>query len=264
MTYRLLVIDDDADQRLLLRYAFAENELFDVVAEAGTAEEAAAEAKESSPDVVLLDLMLAGRDGLELLPMLRERCPQARIVVLSGLPRNEFEFAVRAGGAVGYLEKDISPLDLPNALLTLAGILDVVSDALERASASLDRDLSSPRLARRFVAEVLRKWRCDDILETVEIAVSELVTNALLHAHSKVDVTVSLRSQDVRVDVVDRGSGEPRLRNPAKEEVSGRGLFIVESLTTSWGVDEGPGWKSVWFVVPRPDVATRPSRDSVS
>lgn len=260
MTYRLLLIDDDADQRTLLRHAFAISDLFEVVAEAATAEDAWAEARGSSPDVILLDLMLAGRDGLELLPALRDGCPDARIVVLSGLPRDEFEFAVRAGGAVGYLEKDISPLVLPDALLTVAGILDVVSDVLDRASANLDHHPSSPGRARHFVAEVLQRWQCEDVLGTVELAVSELVTNAIIHASSAVDVTVSLRPRDVRVDVVDRGPGSPLIPTQEDTRDSGRGLFIVESLATSWGVDEGPGWKSVWFLVPRPDV---PSPDSL-
>lgn len=253
MTYRLLLVDDDADQRLLLRHAF-EGSAFDVVAEAGTFEDAAA-AVETSPDVVLLDLMLAGHDGLELMPMLRERCPRARIVVLSGLPREEFESTVRAAGAVGYLEKDLSPLALPDSLLTLAGFLDVVSEALERASARLDQAPESAGMARRFVTRLMREWRCEEVLGNVEVAVSELVTNAVVHARSSVDVTVSLRAHDVRVDVVDWGGGRPELRIPAEDEGSGRGLLIVDSMSTAWGVDEGPGWKSVWFVVPRPDVA---------
>jgi DNA-binding NarL/FixJ family response regulator len=254
MTYRLLLIDDDPDQRILLRHAFAKSDLFQVVAEAATAEDAVTEVNRSSPDVILLDLMLAGRDGLELLPTLRDRCPGAQIVVLSGLPRNEFEFAVSAGGAVGYLEKDISPLALPDALLAVAGVLDVVSEVLDRASANLDHHPSSPGTARRFVAEVLRRWQCEDALGAVELAVSELVTNAIVHASSSVDITVSLRPRDVRVDVVDRGSGRPQIRTQAETGDSGRGLVIVQSLATSWGIDEGPGWKSVWFLVPRPDV----------
>lgn len=255
MSYRLLLIDDYADQRTLLREAFARNELFEVVGEAGTAEEAAVAAKESEPDIILLDLKLAGQDGLELLPRLREWAPGAQIVVLSGLPREEFEFAVRAGGAVGYLEKGLSPIALPDALLAIAGILDIVAEALERSSASLRHHPSSPGVARRFVADVLRKWRCEDLLQTVELAVSELVTNALIHARTPVDVTVSLRERDVRVDVVDRGSGKPQIRASEEAADSGRGLLIVQSLATSWGVREGPGWKSVWFLVPRPDVA---------
>jgi hypothetical protein len=149
----------------------------------------------------------------------------------------------------------MSPLTLPDALLAVAGVLDIVSEALDRASATLEPDRMSPAMARTFVAEVLRRWRCEEMLQTVQLAVSELVTNAVLHAGSSVDVSVSLHATDIRVDVVDRGSGTPLIQPPAEDHDSGRGLQIVGRLATSWGVREGPGWKSVWFEVPRPDAA---------
>jgi CheY-like chemotaxis protein len=264
MSHRVLVVDDDADQRALLRHAFARTGLFDVVGEAAAVDEAAGRARECFPDVILLDLMLAGGDGLEVLPALREVCPDARIVALSGLPREDFEFAARAGGAVGYIEKDISPLSLPDALLAVAGVLDAVSEAMDRASATLEPHPTSPSRARRFVAEVLRRWRCEELLQTVQLAVSELVTNAVLHAGSSVDVSVSLREEDIRVDVRDRGAGTPKVEPPTEDHHSGRGLRIVGALATAWGVREGPGWKSVWFEVPRPDVADRAPDDAGS
>lgn len=85
--------------------------------------------------------------------------------------------------------------------------------------------------------------RCED----VRLMVSELVTNAIVHASSPCQITVTLTSSSLRVEVADTSSVNPTLQRPSLTEVNGRGLFIVQALATTWGVSSHHGGKTVWF-----------------
>jgi len=79
------------------------------------------------------------------------------------------------------------------------------------------------------------------------LLVSELVTNALLHARSEVVVSVSVTAQAVRIEVWDTSRAAPVSRHYAPEATTGRGLVLVEALADAWGTDVGPRGKTVWF-----------------
>jgi anti-sigma regulatory factor (Ser/Thr protein kinase) len=83
----------------------------------------------------------------------------------------------------------------------------------------------------------------------VELLVSELVTNAVLHARSEVELRLSNSADAVRVDVVDASTRPPVLRTRDDAAMTGRGLALVAELSAQWGVEETEGGKSVWFVV---------------
>jgi anti-sigma regulatory factor (Ser/Thr protein kinase) len=84
----------------------------------------------------------------------------------------------------------------------------------------------------------------------VELLVSELVTNAVLHARSDVEVRLSTSDRGLRVDVADSSNRRPVMRTRDESAMTGRGLGLVAELSTEWGVDEiVDGGKSVWFVV---------------
>ncbi len=89
-----------------------------------------------------------------------------------------------------------------------------------------------------------------EVRDSVSLMVSELSTNALVHAASGFDVSVDRSELTLLVSVSDRGDGAPVLRSPQSSEPHGRGLRIVAALSDEWGVlpatDEG---KSVWFRV---------------
>lgn len=101
--------------------------------------------------------------------------------------------------------------------------------------------------ARRFVREALAQWGRDELVDTAVLLVSELVTNAVLHARSEVTVTVSPRADRVRVEVGDTGAGTPFLRRPSEAATTGRGLGLVQSCALAWGVQPQPLGKAVWF-----------------
>jgi anti-sigma regulatory factor (Ser/Thr protein kinase) len=104
------------------------------------------------------------------------------------------------------------------------------------------------------VGEVLRRWHCDAALDDVKLLVSELVTNAVIHAHSEVEVAVRLMPDAIRIEVIDRGPTSMLTPTaPTQDAESGRGLLLVESMASSWGVEPLDHGKSVWFEVPRLD-----------
>ena len=251
--FRILIADDDPDQRLLLRVTLGRSGRFDVVAEATNGSEAVTLAKEHQPDLALLDLSMPIVDGLQALPMIRDASPETKVVVLSGYASDHFAPAVMTAGAVGYLEKGFTGQKLVDEILALGGLLEVVQQALSAARATLAPELQSAGRARRFVDETLRRWECGEVLDVVTLLVSELVTNAIVHAGSEVEVSVELRSEAIRIEVFDSVSAAPVPRDAKDEDTSGRGMALIEAMASSWGVDSHPNGKSVWFEVPRLD-----------
>ena len=109
----------------------------------------------------------------------------------------------------------------------------------------------SAREARRFLRGFLAVRRRDDLTDAAELALSELVTNAVLHAHTAFEVTAEL-AQDgaLRVEVADRSSQLPDQRDYGAQATTGRGMQLVAALTAACGVQtDGSGGKAVWFVV---------------
>lgn len=119
-------------------------------------------------------------------------------------------------------------------------------------STTLEAAPASARAARRFVADALADWRLLDVVETAELLVSELVTNALLHARTSVELLARRSGGTLRVEVRDASDALPATRAHHQESLTGRGLELVEMLADSWGVDVHHGGggvtgKGVWF-----------------
>lgn len=108
---------------------------------------------------------------------------------------------------------------------------------------------ASVRAARRVVADALEDSHFTGDADTVLLLVSELVTNAIRHAATPFDLAVRVDGSQVTVEVVDHDrTHPPRLRNPRPDDTSGRGLRIVDELSTSWGTEPvAPDAKRVWF-----------------
>ncbi|WP_082119279.1 ATP-binding protein [Saccharothrix sp. ST-888] len=89
---------------------------------------------------------------------------------------------------------------------------------------------------RHMVTAVLRNWRLDHLRHTAELAVSELVTNAIQHAsnQSPITVTVEHDEQWLSIAVRDHSVGLPRTRRAARHHENGRGLLLVGLLADSW------------------------------
>ncbi len=108
---------------------------------------------------------------------------------------------------------------------------------------------ASIRQAREFARDALQGFPAR-VVDTVTLMVSELATNCIRHAHGPFDLRVIRRPGEIRIEATDQGLGEPRVRSPAATDPNGRGLQIVEMLSTSWGCNPAPGArKTVWFTV---------------
>jgi hypothetical protein len=119
------------------------------------------------------------------------------------------------------------------------------------ASSTFDGGLNSVRDARRFLASVLRDWHTDAFDFGAPQVLSELATNAALHARSPFTVTVQLAEECLLLEVTDASPRLPRARNYAPDATTGRGMGLVDALSESWGSTQGPAGKTVWArVVP--------------
>jgi NarL family two-component system response regulator LiaR len=113
---RLVIVDDHAVVREGLRAFLRLQEGIDVVGEAGDGDEAIRVAAACSPDVVLLDLVMPGGDGVAAIRRLLEVAPGARVLVLTSFADDSQIFAAMAAGAAGYLLKDIDPAALADGI----------------------------------------------------------------------------------------------------------------------------------------------------
>jgi signal transduction histidine kinase len=110
---------------------------------------------------------------------------------------------------------------------------------------------SSVRDARRYVAAELSAAGFDGAVMSAELLVSELVTNAILHARTPIHVTVDTRGDTARIGVADESALSPRVRSHSVDSGTGRGLLLVERLASAWGVESENSGKVVWFELPR-------------
>lgn len=88
----------------------------------------------------------------------------------------------------------------------------------------------------------------DGDVDTALLLVSELVTNAVLHAKTAIGLTVAQRAGTVRVSVADDSPEGPVRRAATLDSFGGRGMTLIDTLATRWGVERHPGdGKTVWF-----------------
>jgi PAS domain S-box-containing protein len=118
----------------------------------------------------------------------------------------------------------------------------------------LPPDPSSVGRAREQVRALLSDASRDDLTETATLLVSEVVTNALLHAGTPIDVTARLTSEGLRVEVGDGSAHFPVRRHYAATAGTGRGMMLLEQLVDEWGVSRHGSGKKVWFRVSQGDL----------
>jgi anti-sigma regulatory factor (Ser/Thr protein kinase) len=114
-------------------------------------------------------------------------------------------------------------------------------------------DVTHVAEARHFVAGHLAAHGCEDVVPDAALIVSELATNALVHAGTGFSVTVDVGDDAVLLRVADGSAHLPVPGEFGLAEPGGRGLGIVAALAETWGVTPEPdGGKSVWATLPRP------------
>jgi anti-sigma regulatory factor (Ser/Thr protein kinase) len=112
-------------------------------------------------------------------------------------------------------------------------------------------DASSVGVARRLLRHeltTLRHAAVDaDLLDAAGLLVSELVTNAVVHARTDVTLHVQLRRGVLRIEVTDGSPVVPTPRRTTGLAGTGRGLQLVDRLSNRWGVQKSRGGKTIWF-----------------
>lgn len=137
---RVLIADDHAIVRKGIRALLSEVRGFEVVGEAGNGREAVLLALEIRPDVVLMDLLMPGVDGIEATRQITSRQPQIHVLVLTSFAADNKVFPAIKAGALGYLLKDSSPDELVRAIRQV-----------HRGEPSLH-----PTIARKLLQEIAR------------------------------------------------------------------------------------------------------------
>jgi serine phosphatase RsbU (regulator of sigma subunit)/anti-sigma regulatory factor (Ser/Thr protein kinase)/PAS domain-containing protein len=105
---------------------------------------------------------------------------------------------------------------------------------------------SAAYVARSVAREALRSWGLTDLVDTVTLVVSELVTNAVTHAGGEVALEVRRLDDAVRVSVTDTSPDAPQHQDPGPREEHGRGVHLVDVLAARWGTTSLPDGKRVW------------------
>lgn len=137
---RVLIVDDHAIVRKGIRALLSEADGLEVVGEADNGQEAVLRAQETHPDVILMDLLMPGMDGIEATRQITSRQPKARILVLTSFAADNKVFPAIKAGAAGYLLKDSSPEELVRAIRQV-----------HRGEPSLH-----PTIARKLLQEIAR------------------------------------------------------------------------------------------------------------
>ena len=146
--------------------------------------------------------------------------------------------------------------DAPMALATSADTCGAVeladTDTVRTAAFRLDPVPESAGRARRCARTMLTDWHLGHLVEDVDLVVSELVTNALLHtgedegAASPIRLELDLSGGRLTCRVVDSSPLPPMPEEAADTAESGRGLILVEALAAEWDWQDLPDGKAVW------------------
>ena len=153
--HRVMVVDDHPIMRTALSALLEESGRFVVVGQAGDGEEALRIAEELKPDVVVMDVIMPRKNGIDACQEIMELLPETRVIVLTAATEEDAVIDAVAAGATGYLQKYSRPEQLVEAVLDVAeGRLRVPDEAVKRVFAMLRgrRQLVSPQPTDKLTA----------------------------------------------------------------------------------------------------------------
>ena len=134
--------------------------------------------------------------------------------------------------------------------VTMLAVMSTAGMSMRTATAEFPADSSASPMARRALAGWLSGWEVDeDVADTAALCLSELVTNAIIHSGTTPRVTARLDAERLLVLVQDQGhrGTARRTEDHDPEDISGRGLMLVESLATAWSAEHSADGTTVWF-----------------
>jgi anti-sigma regulatory factor (Ser/Thr protein kinase) len=146
-----------------------------------------------------------------------------------------------------YRSEDIAAPEHEHAVRDVCQLHTMVSSANE-VSRRFEPQSLAPSAARRFLDETLQRWgHGEDVAEDARLLLSELVSNAVVHAKSPMSVSIRSQPSGLRVSVADESPIPPIPRLGAVNgSIGGHGLRLIAALSESWGVDANGDGKIVW------------------
>jgi two-component system response regulator NreC len=195
---RIVLADDHAVVRSALRMLLEAEADFEVVAEAGDADNAARKVRGHHPDVLVLDLNMPGGSGLAMLPKIREESPDTQVVVLTMQSEPAFAREAMQAGALGYVLKEAADAELVKAVRMAAAGETYLQPKLG-ARLAAEPDSTAPDDLSERELEVLRLialgYTNNEIAEQLFLSVRTVESH---RAHIQQKLRLTTRSELVR------------------------------------------------------------------
>jgi two-component system invasion response regulator UvrY len=156
---KVAIVDDHAIVRAGLKQFLSEMVDLRVVGEAASGREAIDLVRTTEIDVLIMDLSMPGQSGIDALAMIRAKAPDVGILILSGYPEEQYAVNLIRQGASGYLNKECEPMEIVNAIRTIAlgrryispSVAELIAQQLNRKEGSAAHDLLSEREFQVFL-----------------------------------------------------------------------------------------------------------------
>jgi DNA-binding NarL/FixJ family response regulator len=154
---RIIIVDDHEVVRIGMRSLLEQYPQYEVVAEAGTAKEAVTQVETYHPDIVLMDIRLPGKSGIDACEEIKQISPETKVLMLTSYAEDEMLFSAIKAGASGYVLKQIDSEGLIKSL-----------EAVARGEASLD-----PAVTQRVFLEVRKAVKEEEAASFVNLSQQE-------------------------------------------------------------------------------------------
>lgn len=161
---RILIVDDHEVVRLGLKSLIERHPEFEVVAEASGQHEAVRKALDQKPDIVLMDIRLAGGSGIEACEQIMSKLPETKVIMLTSYAEDDMLFAAIRAGASGYVLKQVGSNDVIRAI-----------EAAARGEATLD-----PTLTQRVFTEMRRSIQQEESAAFRDLTAQEMQVLSLI------------------------------------------------------------------------------------
>ncbi|BBB48548.1 response regulator transcription factor [Pelolinea submarina] len=157
MKIRIIIVDDHEIVRIGMRSLLEQYPQYEVVAEAGNAKEAVEQVQTFNPDIVLMDIRLPGKSGIDACEEIKQILPDTKVIMLTSYAEDEMLFSAIKAGASGYVLKQIDSEGLIKSL-----------EAVSRGEASLD-----PAVTQRVFQEVRKAVKEEEAASFVNLSQQE-------------------------------------------------------------------------------------------
>jgi DNA-binding NarL/FixJ family response regulator len=180
---KVAIVDDHAIVRAGLKQFLSEMVDLRVVGEAASGREAIDLVRNTEIDVLIMDLSMPGQSGIDALAMIRAKAPDVGILILSGYPEEQYAVNLIRQGASGYLNKECEPMEIVNAIRTIAlgrryispSVAELIAQQLNRKEGTAAHDLLSEREFQVFL-KLAKGETAGDIAKALSLSVKTVST----------------------------------------------------------------------------------------